>query len=87
MSTMISVGRWVSRLKAANARATVSRSLASPTRVTFQQCPTNFATSSENARLVAPSGDTAQLDSFRWAANEAASAEIPSVMSPSPPSA
>jgi hypothetical protein len=56
LSTMISVGRSDSFLNVSNARASISRSLASPTRVTFQPFPMKrVATSSENARLVLPS--------------------------------
>ena len=56
LSTMISVGRSGSALKTPNARSSMSRSLASPTRVTFQPSPMNrVATSSLNARPVPPS--------------------------------
>ncbi len=53
---MISVGRFASTLKARNARASMRRSLASPTRVTFQPRLMNFvAMSSEKASDVLPS--------------------------------
>ena len=53
---MINVGRCDSALKFANARASIRRSFASPTRVTFQPKPMNFvAMSSLNASEVLPS--------------------------------
>ena len=53
---MISVGRCASALKFAKARASIRRSLASPTRVTFQPRPMNFvAMSSLKASEVLPS--------------------------------
>ena len=43
-------------LNVVNARSSISRSLASPTRVTFQPCPMKrVATSSLNASAVLPS--------------------------------
>jgi hypothetical protein len=56
LSTMMSVGRRGSALNVSNARASMVRSLASPTRVTFQPCPMNrVATSSVKASAVSPS--------------------------------
>ena len=53
---MINVGRCPSAWKLANARASIRRSLASPTLVTFQPRPMNFvAMSSLNASEVLPS--------------------------------
>jgi hypothetical protein len=56
LSTMISVGRSLVALKTSIARDSISRSFASPTRVTFQPSPTKrVATSSLNASAVWPS--------------------------------
>ena len=56
LSTMISVGRSRVLWKVRKARANISWSLASPTRVTFQPYAMNrVATSSVNASAVAPS--------------------------------
>ncbi len=53
---MISVGRLRSARNRSNARASIRRSLASPTRVTFQPRLMNFvAMSSLNASAVLPS--------------------------------
>jgi hypothetical protein len=56
LSTMMSVGRsWVA-WNVRNARASISRSFASPTRTTFHPWPMNrVATSSLNVRAVFPS--------------------------------
>ena len=56
LSTTISVGRSSSRLKVSKARSTISRSLASPTRVMFQPwAMKRVATSSEKVSEVLPS--------------------------------
>ena len=56
LSTMISVGRSRVVRKVRKARASISRSLASPTRVTFQPWPMKrVATSSLKASAVFPS--------------------------------
>jgi hypothetical protein len=53
---MTNVGRSVSFLKVRKARSNISRSLASPTRVTFQPYPMKrVATSSLYAKAVFPS--------------------------------
>ena len=53
---MISVGRACSALNVPNARDSIRRSFASPTRVTFHPIAMNFvAMSSENASDVEPS--------------------------------
>src|ERR1039458_9114312 len=91
LSTIIKVGRSVVLWNVSTARASISRSLASATRVTFQPYPTKrVATSSLNDQSAGPSRVMPlwsyiqhRFESLRCPASDAASPPMPSIKSPS----